>query len=133
MPPLKRVGIGLIGAGFLARTRMRCYAQVSGYQAEIVAVASDGECAKVFGNDLGIGDEHRLSVDVKVAKQEDGRLDQGFPDHKGIGCRSAANATRHPHARSQAMPIVLDFHQRLGDRHWQHLLQCLSQTNLHHH
>ena len=34
----KRVGIGLIGAGFLAETRARCYAQVSGYNAQIVAL-----------------------------------------------------------------------------------------------
>src|SRR4051812_27734254 len=40
MPSLKRVGIGLIGAGFLARTRMRCYAQVSGYHADVIAVAA---------------------------------------------------------------------------------------------
>ena len=40
MPPLKRVGIGMIGAGFLARTRLRCYAQVSGYHADVAAVAA---------------------------------------------------------------------------------------------
>lgn len=45
MPPLKRVGIGLIGAGFLARTRMRCYAQVSGYHADVVAVAAQSEAS----------------------------------------------------------------------------------------
>lgn len=39
----KRVGIGIIGAGFLAETRARCYRQVSGVQAEIVAVASRRE------------------------------------------------------------------------------------------
>jgi predicted dehydrogenase len=39
----KQVGIGIIGAGFLAETRARCYAQVSGYQARIVAVAGRTE------------------------------------------------------------------------------------------
>jgi predicted dehydrogenase len=39
----KQVGIGLIGAGFLAETRARCYAQVSGYNAQIVAVAARSE------------------------------------------------------------------------------------------
>lgn len=39
----KKVGIGMIGAGFLAATRARCYAGVSGYQAEIVAVAARSE------------------------------------------------------------------------------------------
>lgn len=39
----KQVGIGIIGAGFLAETRARCYAQVSGYHAQIVAVAAHTE------------------------------------------------------------------------------------------
>jgi predicted dehydrogenase len=39
----KQVGIGIIGAGFLAETRARCYAQVSGYHARIVAVAGRTE------------------------------------------------------------------------------------------
>ncbi len=43
----KRVGIGLIGAGFLAETRARCYAQVSGYNAQIVAVAARTETSAV--------------------------------------------------------------------------------------
>ena len=51
MPPLQRVGIGLIGAGFLARTRMRCYAQVSGYHADVVAVAARSDAsAQAFAN-----------------------------------------------------------------------------------
>ena len=36
-PPVR---IGMIGAGFLAETRARCYAQVHGYDARIVAVAA---------------------------------------------------------------------------------------------
>ncbi len=44
MPESNRpVGIGIIGAGFLAETRARCYAQVSGVAARIVAVASRTE------------------------------------------------------------------------------------------
>jgi predicted dehydrogenase len=35
-----RVGIGMIGAGFLAETRARCYRQVHGVEARIVAVAA---------------------------------------------------------------------------------------------
>jgi hypothetical protein len=31
MSEQRKVGIGMIGAGFLADTRARCYAQVSGY------------------------------------------------------------------------------------------------------
>ena len=36
----QKIGIGMIGAGFLATTRARCYAQVSGLDARIVAVAA---------------------------------------------------------------------------------------------
>lgn len=36
----QRIGIGMIGAGFLAETRARCYAKVAGVHAEIVAVAA---------------------------------------------------------------------------------------------
>ena len=32
--------------------------------AEIVAVASDGECAEAFGNNLGVGDQHWFAIDV---------------------------------------------------------------------
>jgi predicted dehydrogenase len=39
----KQVGIGMIGAGFLAETRARCYRQVGGYNARIVAVAARSE------------------------------------------------------------------------------------------
>lgn len=39
----KQVGIGMIGAGFLAETRARCYAQVSGLNAQIVGVAARTE------------------------------------------------------------------------------------------
>lgn len=32
------VRLGVIGAGFLAETRARCYAQVHGYDVQLVAV-----------------------------------------------------------------------------------------------
>jgi predicted dehydrogenase len=39
----KPVRIGIIGAGFLAETRARCYAKVAGYDAKIIAVAARTE------------------------------------------------------------------------------------------
>ncbi|MBI1256921.1 MAG: gfo/Idh/MocA family oxidoreductase [Chloroflexi bacterium] len=55
MPSLKRIGVGLIGAGFIARTRMRCYAQVSGYHADMVAVAARTDAsAQKFAQEYGI-------------------------------------------------------------------------------
>ena len=56
MAEAKRVGIGLIGAGFLARTRMRCYAGVSGYHADVVGVAARSDAsARSFADAHGIG------------------------------------------------------------------------------
>jgi predicted dehydrogenase len=43
MADKKQINIGVIGAGFLAETRARCYAAVSGYDARIVAVAARTE------------------------------------------------------------------------------------------
>ncbi len=40
MTQAERVRIGMIGAGFLAETRARCYAKVAGARAEIVAVTA---------------------------------------------------------------------------------------------
>ena len=40
MTPHPPVRIGIIGAGFLAETRARCYAQVYGYDVQLVAVAA---------------------------------------------------------------------------------------------
>jgi len=40
MSELPSVGIGLVGAGFLARTRARCYAKAAGVHARLAAVCS---------------------------------------------------------------------------------------------
>ena len=45
MAKRKHVRIGMIGAGFLAETRARCYAKVGGYDVEIVAVAARSEAS----------------------------------------------------------------------------------------
>jgi predicted dehydrogenase len=52
---VKTVRIGLIGAGFLARTRVRCYRQVSGYDVQIAAIAASTQAsAQSFANTRGI-------------------------------------------------------------------------------
>jgi len=96
MPPLKHVGIGLIGAGFLARTRMRCYAQVSGYHAEVVAVAARTETnAQAFAQANGIphafGDYHDL-----LAREDIDVVDLCVPNslHREI-TEAAARAGKH--------------------------------------
>jgi predicted dehydrogenase len=39
----QEVGIGIIGAGFLAETRARCYSKIGGYDAQVLAVAETVE------------------------------------------------------------------------------------------
>ena len=54
-PPRPPVRLALIGAGFLAETRARCYAQVHGYDVQIVAVAArTAERANAFAARHGI-------------------------------------------------------------------------------
>jgi predicted dehydrogenase len=50
-----RVNIGIVGAGFLAETRARCYGRVSGVDARIVAVAARTEAsAKGYAERHGV-------------------------------------------------------------------------------
>jgi predicted dehydrogenase len=52
---MKRVGVGIIGAGFISETRMRCYRAVRGYNVELTAVADiDGSAAERFAECHGI-------------------------------------------------------------------------------
>lgn len=96
MPSLQRVGIGLIGAGFLARTRMRCYAQVGGYHADVVAVAAQSDAsARKFAHAHDIpnafGDYHDL-----LALPEIDVVDLCVPNrlHREIA-EAAARAGKH--------------------------------------
>jgi len=53
----QRVNIGIVGAGFIAETRARSYAGVTGYDARIVAVASRGqERARAYAQRFGVPD-----------------------------------------------------------------------------
>ena len=39
MAKKEEVGIGIVGAGFLAETRARCYSKAGGYRGRILGVA----------------------------------------------------------------------------------------------
>lgn len=89
------VGIGLIGAGFLAETRARCYARTSGVRGEILAVASRGtERAAAFAARHGI--PHVLSVDELLARPEIEIVDLCVPNHAHRPlAEAAARAGKH--------------------------------------
>ena len=51
----RSVGVGIVGAGFLAQTRARCYARTAGVHANIVAVCSrTEEKARAYADQHGI-------------------------------------------------------------------------------
>ena len=51
---MRTIGIGIVGAGFLAQTRGRCYSRVSGGRHELVAVAdTDTARARAFADRFG--------------------------------------------------------------------------------
>jgi predicted dehydrogenase len=55
MTARQRVNIGMIGAGFIAETRARCYAGVAGYDARIVAVTSRSRArAEAYAQNHGV-------------------------------------------------------------------------------
>ena len=65
MADRQRIGIGMVGAGFLAETRARCYRKVAGVQADVVAVASRtqdkaADYAKRHGVDRVVADYREL-------------------------------------------------------------------------
>ncbi len=61
----KPVTIGVIGAGFLAETRVRCYAQLPGQEVTIGAVAaSNAANARAFAGKHGIADSYGDYLDM---------------------------------------------------------------------
>jgi predicted dehydrogenase len=80
-PPRPPVRLALIGAGFLAETRARCYAQVHGYDVQIVAVAArTAERANAFAARHAIP---RASTDYRelLALPEVDAVDLCVPNH----------------------------------------------------
>ncbi len=73
--------IGLVGTGFLARTRARCYARVHGVDARIHAVASgDADNARRFAAEHDI--EHAVaSADELFARDDIQLVDLCVPNH----------------------------------------------------
>lgn len=95
MPMQKRIGVGLLGAGFLARTRARCYRALDG-RAELVAVASRGfESAETFAREHGVAHACR-SADELLARDDVQLVDLCVPNdqHRPL-CERAAAAGKH--------------------------------------
>lgn len=75
------VGIGLVGTGFLAQTRARCYARAWGVDASLVAVASGRtERAKEFANAHGVAFACR-DFDELLGRSDVDIVDLCVPNH----------------------------------------------------
>ncbi len=75
------VNIGLIGAGFLAETRMRCYAQVPGFSVSVPAVAArSAASARDFADRHGIAQWH-TDVAALLANPDIQMVDLCVPNH----------------------------------------------------
>ena len=73
--------IGLVGAGFLARTRARCWRRVAGIATELSAVAaSREENATRFASQWGVG---RATADAQAVLEADDvdLVDLCIPNH----------------------------------------------------
>ncbi|MCC6785116.1 MAG: Gfo/Idh/MocA family oxidoreductase [Planctomycetes bacterium] len=95
MPSQPPLGIGLLGAGFLAKTRARCYRALAG-RAELVAVASRGfENAELFAEEQGVAHACR-SVEELLARDDVQLVDLCVPNdqHRPL-CERAAAAGKH--------------------------------------
>jgi predicted dehydrogenase len=92
----KQVRIGIIGAGFLAETRARCYAKVAGHDAEIVAVAARTEdSARKFAARHGVARACH-SVDELLGQPEIDMVDLCIPNHMHRpAVEAAAAAGKH--------------------------------------
>jgi len=92
----KHVRIGLIGAGFLAETRARCYGKTFGYNAEIVAVAARSEAsARSFAARHGIANVHSDYRDLLASDAVDA-VDLCIPNHLHRSvAEAAAGAGKH--------------------------------------
>ncbi len=88
----KSLGIGVVGAGFLARTRARCYRRVSGACAELLAVCSKSRGrAEAYAAEFGI-EEVTTDLDALLGREEIQLVDLCVPNdlHRPFTERAAA-------------------------------------------
>lgn len=75
------VGVGIVGAGFLARTRARCYARTAGVHARLAAVCSrTEESARAYAAEHGVGAVCG-DLDELLAREDVHLVDLCVPNH----------------------------------------------------
>ena len=89
-----RVGVGIVGAGFIAATRLRCWRMVHGVEVDVVAVATRTETsAKTFSEQWGLA---ALELDALLARADIDVVDLCVPNllHRSLTER-VAQAGKH--------------------------------------
>ena len=87
-----QVNIGMVGAGFLAETRARCYAGVTGCAARIVAVMSRSrERADAYARKYGVPDVYGDFTEL-LARPDIDLVDLCVPNHLHRSMTEAAAA-----------------------------------------
>lgn len=86
--------VAIVGTGFLARTRMRCWRCVHGSSVAIVVVSRDGKRAAQFAREHGVA--RSASFADALADERVGLFDLCVPNHAhGPLCQRAAAAGKH--------------------------------------
>ena len=81
MTALPTVGVGVVGAGFLAQTRARCYARTAGVHARLAAVCSrTEEKAQAFADQHGVP-AVTTELDALLARDDVHLVDLCVPNH----------------------------------------------------
>lgn len=94
MAEKKPLGVGMIGAGFLARTRSRCYGKVPGQLGRIVAVTSArAESSRAFAEEAGVP-QVASDVEALLALPDVDVVDLCVPNHLHRPLTEAAAAAK---------------------------------------
>ena len=105
MTALPTVGVGVVGAGFLAQTRARCYARTAGVHARLAAVCSrTGDKAQAFADQHGVP-VVTTELDELLAREDVHLVDLCVPNHLHRPfalCNRHAMPSRMPPLRCQA-------------------------------
>lgn len=88
------ITIAIVGTGFLARTRLRCWRRVHGTAVTIVIAARDAARAEAFAREHG--GARGISIDMALADPDVRLLDLCVPNHAHRPlCERAAAAGQH--------------------------------------
>ena len=106
MSDLPSVGIGIVGAGFLAETRARCYAKAAGVRTRLAAVCSrTPEKAAEYAQRHNVG-AICADLDELLARDDVQLVDLCVPNHPPPALRRARGRRGQAHRLHQAVDRI---------------------------